>query len=165
MPGMYELNEKDWPMVRRWKGTGKARGRYIGDMSLAMYERWGEEGLEVIGKVYEAAADRTFLKGLKDFGIQGNGADAFAKFFVIANSIIGYPMELVEASEKKAVVRYHSCHLFAGPSPAAEQICRRAIFCFEKRAVALLNPTLKVEFTKVWTGGDPYCEWVAESKG
>ena len=164
MPGIYELDEKDWPLARRWKATDKARGRYMGDMCLAMYEKWGEEGLEVIGKVYASAAERTFLKGLKDFGIKGNGADAMAKFFVIANSVLSYPMEMVEASEKKAVIRYHSCHLFAKPSPGAEQICRRAIFSYEQKAAALLNPKLKVYFTKVWTGGDPYCEWVAESE-
>ncbi len=162
MPGIYELDEKEWPFVRRWKATDKARGRYIGDMCLAMYEKWGKEALEVIGKVYAGAADRTFLKGLKDFGVKGNGADAMAKFFVISNSIISYPMEMVEESEKRAVIRYHKCHLFANPSPAAADICRNAIFCFEQKAAGLLNPKLRVEFTKIWTAGDPYCEWVAE---
>ena len=162
MSEMYRLDEKNWPLERLWKATGKVRGRYLGDVCLGMYEKWGDEAIELIGKVYANAADRTFLKGLRSFGIEGRGADALAMFFVISQSAIGYDMEIVELSEKRSVVRYHSCHIFPDPSPAAEQICRRANFQFEVRAAELLNPKLRVYYNKVRSGGAPYCEWVCE---
>ncbi len=162
MPDIYKLDEKVWPAGRMWKATGKARGRYFGELCLGMYEKFGDAALEVIGKVYADAANRTFLKGIKDFGIKGQGADALAKFFVISQSVLGYDMETAELGEKRSVIRYHSCHIFSEPSPAAEQICRRALFRFELKAVELLNPRLKIYFTKLRTVGDPYCEWVCE---
>ena len=162
MYNLYKLDEGKWPLERVWKSTGRARCRYLGDVCLGMYEKWGDEAIEVIGKVYANAADRTFLKGLRDFGIEGQGADALAMFFVISQSVLGYDMEIVELSGKRSVVRYHSCHIFPEASPAAEQICRRANFQFELRAAKLLNPKLKVYYTKVRSSGDPYCEWVCE---
>ncbi len=162
MPEIYKLDEKKWPLERVWKSTGRARSSYIGNLCLGMYEKWGEEAIEVIGKVYANAANRTFLKGLKDFGIEGRGADALAMFFVISQSVLGYDMEIVELREKRSVLRYHSCHIFPEPSPIAEQICRRANFQFELRAAELLNPKLKIYYTKVRSGGAPYCEWVCE---
>lgn len=158
---IYELGP-EWTPERRWKATGKARGRYIGDLEEAVVERWGEEGLKVIGEVYRRAAERTFLQGLKSFGIEGNDATAFAKFFVVANSVIGYDMELVEATPKRAVVRYHTCHLFPTPSEQCARLCRHANFGFELRAVELLNPKLKVSMPKLQSEGAPYCELVIE---
>lgn len=162
MSGIYKLDEKIWPAKRTWKATVKARGRYFGELCLSMYEKWGDAALEVIGNVYADAADRAFLKGLKDFGIEGRGADALAKFFLISQSVLGYDMEVVELSEKRSSIRYHNCQIFREPSPAAEQICRRALFRFELKAAELLNPRLKIHFTKLLTSGDPYCEWVCE---
>ena len=162
MSELYKLDEQKWPLGRLWKSATRARSRYLGDTYLGMYEKWGDEAIEVIGKVYSDAANRTFLKGLKDFGIEGRGADALAMFFVISQSVLGYDMEIVELSEKRAIIRYHSCHIFSEPSPAAEQVCRHAAFQFELRAVELLNPKLKIYYTKIRTSGDPYCEWVCE---
>lgn len=162
---MYHLPEDVWPSARKWKATGRARGRYMGDLERAVYERWGGEGLKVIGQVYAQAAERIFLQGLKNFGIKEKDARAFALFFVISNTIIGYDMELVEATPERAVVRYHTCHLFESPSPADALICREANFNFEKRAAELLDPRLKVTMTKLRSAGDPYCEFVVEMTG
>lgn len=159
---VFKLDEKTWPVERRWKATAKARGRYFGELCLGMYEKWGEEALDVVGKVYADAAKRTFLKGLKDFGLEGRGADTLARFFLTSQAVLGLKMEAVELTPEKSVVRYHTCHLFSEPSRAAEQICRRAIFNFELTAVGLLNPQLKIYFTSLMTAGDPYCEWICE---
>lgn len=162
---MYHLPENVWTAERKWKATGRARGRYVGDLERAVYERWGDEGLKVIAQVYAQAAERTFLKGLKNFGVEEKDARAFALFFVISNSVIGYDMELVEATPERAVVRYHTCHLFEAPSPAHARLCTEAHFSFEKRAAELLNPSLKVTMTKLRTAGDPYCEFVVGMTG
>ena len=158
---MFELGP-EWTAERKWKATGRARGRYIGDLEQAILEHWGEEGLKVIGEVYRKAAERTFLQGMRSFGIEGNDATAYAKFFVVANSVLGYDMELAEATPKRAVVRLHTCHLFTEPSEACGRLCRNANFGFERRAVELLNPKLKVKFTQLQSEGAPYCELVVE---
>lgn len=134
----------------------------MGDLERAVYERFGDKGLKVIGQVYTQAAERTFLQGLKNFGIKEKDARALALFFVISNTIIGYDMELVEATPERAVVRYHTCHLFDSPSEGNARICRDANFNFERRAAQLLNPRLKVAMTKLRSAGDPYCEFIVE---
>lgn len=159
---MYHLPEDAWPSERKWKATGRARGRYVGDLERAVYESFGDEGLKVIGQVYAQAAERTFLQGLKNFGIKEKDARAFALFFVISNTIIGYDMELVEATPERAVVRYHTCHLFDASSSGNARICREANFNFERRAAQLLNPKLKVTMTKLRAAGDPCCEFIVE---
>lgn len=160
---IYQLSEQEWPILRRWKATGKARGKYFGELCRTVYQKWGEEGLKVIGKVYEEAAIRTFEKGLKGFGIEGNNATTFARFFVISNTIIGYNMELFESAPERAVVRYHTCHLFDNPQKGDDKICGAA-FNFEKTAARILNPRLSVIMTRLQTAGDPYCEFVVEMK-
>ena len=152
----------EWTAERKWKATGRARGRYIGDLEQAIYAKWGEEGLRVIAEVYRNAAERTFLEGLRSFGIEGDDATAYAKFFVIANSILGYDMELAEATPKRAMVRIHTCHLFPKPAEVGGHLCRLANFAFERRAVELLNPKLRVSPGKLQSEGDPYCEIVVE---
>lgn len=153
---------KGWTPERAWKATGKARGRYMGELERLVYQQWGEEGLKVIGQVWADGADRTFLQGMQSFGIPGNDAAAYARFFVTANSLLGYDMELVEATPQRAVFRYHTCHVFPGPDKVNETLCRQAHFRFEERACQLLNPRLKTRITKLQTAGDPYCEMVVE---
>ncbi len=133
---MVELPEEEWPAERKWKACGRTRGWYIGKLSKAVYEKFGEDGLKVLGVVWKEGADRYFLKGLKSFGIEGEDAKSYALYFKRAQEIIGLKMELVEASEKRAVLRYHTCHLFDKSDPIAEKICRETIFNLEKE---LLN--------------------------
>ncbi len=158
---MAELPQGVTP-ERAWKATGKARGRYMGELERLVCQKWGEEGLEVIGQVWADGAERTFLQGLQSFGIQGNDAAAYARFFVTANTMLGYDMELVEVTPQRAVFRYHTCHVFPGADKVNETLCRRAHFKFEERACQLLNPRLKSTITKLQTAGDPYCEIVVE---
>lgn len=159
-----ELSPQEWPAERKWKAAARARGRYCGDLERAVYERWGEEALEVIGKIWREGAERTFLEQMKTFGIEGNDAAAYATAFVLANSVLGYNMELVEATPTRAVVRYHTCHLFDDPSIGGD-LCRKAHFRYEQRACELLNPKLKSTLTKLRTEGDPCCEFVVEMEG
>lgn len=161
---MASLDPEVWPIARRWKATGKARGRYIGELSKALYEELGDRGIEIIGNIYDQMAQKSFLPGLKAFGIDGNDAEAYATYFKLLWELMGYKVEVVELSGGRSVVRTHSCHLFENPDPTAEEICKRANFRFEERAVKLLNPDLRVRFTKLQSAGDPYCEMVVELK-
>lgn len=159
---MVELSEEEWPIVRRWKAAAKTRARYMAELSRKVYQRFGEEGLKVIGEVWREGAEKYFLRSLKTFGIEGNNAKAFALYFKLAQEVLGYEMELVEATDKRAVLRYYTCHLFDKSDPIAERICRECNFQFEKRAAELLNPKLEVRFTKLQTAGDPHCEMIVE---
>jgi len=156
-----KLSEKEWPVERRWKAAGRSRCWYLAELERAVYERFGEGGMEVIRELWRKGAERFFLNGVKGFGIGGRGPADFLSYFKLAQEIMGYDMEMVEASDKKAVLRYHTCHFFEKPDPVAAKLCE-AHFEFEKRAVELFNPRLKVKFTALQSAGDPYCELVAE---
>jgi predicted hydrocarbon binding protein len=160
---MVELPE-EWTPERKWKAAERARARYVGELERAMVEKWGEEAVQLIGKVWADAAERTLERGLRTFGIEGRDARALARFFVLSNSVLGLNMELVEESEKRAVWRINPpCHVFGGdPSGVPSAICREGHGSFEVKAAQLLNPRLKVTCTQVQSEGAPYCEWVAE---
>jgi hypothetical protein len=157
-----KLSEEEWPIERKWKATGRTRCWYMAELEKAVYNRFGEEGLKVIKQVWRRGAENFFLRGLKSFNIEGNDAKAFVSYFKIAQEIMGYRMEIVEASEKKAVLRYHTCHFFEKPDPIAAKLCSEGHFEFERRAAELLNPKLKVRFEKLRSAGDPYCEMIVE---
>jgi hypothetical protein len=162
---LVELSDKDWPVERKWIAAGRSRARYVGDLSKAVYQKYGEEGLKLVGEVYAKMAERVFLKGLKAFDIKGKDAKAFATYFKLAQEVLGYKMEIPEASEKRAIIRWHTCHLFDKPDPVGHEICKQANSQFEKKAAELLNPKLRFKFTKFQTAGDPYCEaevWLEE---
>ena len=85
----------------------------------------------------------------------GASTRSFAQYWKAADELMfNTPIEIVEASPQKAVVRIPKC-----PSPVETnpKICS-AHFAFEERAVEKLNPKLKVEMTKRASQGDPYCE-------
>jgi hypothetical protein len=153
---------EEWPVERKWRATGKTRAWYIAELEKAIYNKFGEEGLEIIRQVWRKGAENFFLKGLKKLGIEGNDAKAFAYYFKKAQEIMGYSVEVVEASEKRAVLRYHTCHFFEKPDPVVAKLCKEGHFAFEKRAAELLNPKLKVRLEKLRAAGDPYCEIVVE---
>jgi len=157
------LSEKEWPVERRWKATGKSRCFYLAELEKAVYGKFGEEGMELIRELWRKGAERFFLSGVAGFGIQGRGPADLLSYFKLGQEIMGYEMEFVEATEKKAVLRYHTCHFFEKPDPVAVKLCE-AHFEFEKRAIEMFNPKLKIKFAALKSAGDPYCELVAELK-
>lgn len=160
-----ELPEKDWPAACKWKATGRARGTYIGLLCELVNNKLGDEGLKAIGEIYKEMAHRTFSDAFKKFGIEGNDAAAFAKYEKFTQDILGQDGEIVELSPKRAVVRWHKCHLFdtSKPVPLGTKVCDQTIN-YEATAAKLLNPKLKVTQTKHQTTGDPYCELVIEQE-
>lgn len=162
-----ELNE----MKRKYHSTIsalKARSSYQGEIVIGIYRKYGKEGLEIVENVYRDRARKIFLQGLKNFNITGRSALDFVQFFY-RSGLLMYPtfkVEITEGSnEKKASVRYYGCPFWSNDeAPKIEgghDICN-AFFGFEREASRILNPGLKVYYSRLLTKGDPWCEITAE---
>ena len=162
----YLLSEEEYPYKRRWKAAVSARGSYQGDIMKLLYEKFGNEGLEILSEVYGNKAKAVFMSGRKSFGIEGVGAKDFLRYFHYSGQIM-YPMFKTEitpgSDEKKASIRYYGCPLWTEPAKVrgGVEMCE-ACFAFEKTAASMINPKLKVYCSKLLTKGDPYCEITAE---
>ncbi len=96
-------------------------------------EGFGDEAIRILSDVYAGMAEGV-VDGMKHFGIEGNDARRFAYYWKAADEIMfDTPIETVEASLQKTVVRIPKC-----PSPAETnpRLCS-AHFC-----AAGLSPTL-----------------------
>lgn len=162
----YQLSEEQYPYKRRWKAAVSARSLYQGDIMKLLYEKFGNEGLKLISEVYSNKAKAVFMPGRKSFEIEGTGAKDFLLYFHYSGQIM-YPMFKTEitpgSDEKKASVRYYGCPLWAEPAKVrgGAEMCE-ACLAFEKTAAAMINPKLKVYYSKLLTKGDSYCEITAE---
>ena len=149
-----EQISQQWSLERKYKSASRTSTVYRRALEHAFYERFGDEAIEIIRDVYDGMAEGT-LDGMKTFGIEGNDAKSFAYFIKAANEIpFNTYVEIVEASPKRAVVRWLKC---APPAETNPKFCY-AHLAFEKRAVKMLNPKLEVEMPKCIACGDPYCE-------
>jgi len=145
---------QQWPVEQKFKSACRVSWVYRRALEGALYENFGDEGIRVLSDVY-ASMGEGVVEGMKLFGIEGNDARSFAQYLKASNEIMfNTPIEIVEASPQKAVVRFPKC-----PSPVETnpKICS-AHFAFEKRALEKLNPKLEAEMTKRASQGDPYCE-------
>ena len=147
---------QQWPLERKYKSACRLSWVYRRALERAIYERFGEEAIKTLAAVYSGMAEG-IVDGMKRFGIEGNDARSFAHYWKAVDEIMfDTPIEIVEASPQKAVVRMPKC-----PSPVETnpRICS-AHFAFEKRSVEILNPKLEVEMSKRISQGDPYCEGI-----
>ena len=123
----------------------------------AVYERFGEAGLELIRDVsrdYGARIGNNINKkgGLK--GVAGVGG-----YLVKVFDIVSDDWEVTEFSEDRLVIAVHRC-----PFPFTnEKICR-AHTCMEQSLVATLDETLEYGIGNSIPAGDAYCEHILSKK-
>lgn len=159
---LMEDFKKEWPMERKWKAANKTRGFREGRLMKAIFEKFGDEGVMVIRKVWEEMAKHFFIDGLRKLKIEVNDCRALALYIKLSTGeILGNNVEIVKLSERESIVRLHPpCPLFPDASKVNNKICREGVCYFEKTASKLLNPKIDANFTKLQTEGDPYCEVV-----
>ncbi len=158
----YRLDEKEFPLEMRANATKRTLNQYLSAYNLAIYEKYGDEGIELIAKIWAGMADRFFLGSFRNLGFRGNGPKEIAEWFAKSDAIVGYDTEFFTVSEKKAGFRVTNCPWYRDPSPAGARICSEGVIAFEKRAAQLLNPKIRVSMGKFFHKGDGCCEYIFE---
>ena len=160
---MYKIDEEEFPYEMRLKVCAGTLNKYLALYSVGMYEKFGEEGLKLIEKIWSDMAEKNFPKSFEKMGFKGNGPKELAEWFAKADALIGYPTDFFVISENKAGFRITKCPWFNKPHPAGEKICcNGATGGYERKAAQLLNPKIKFYMTKNFHKGDNFCEFIFE---
>ena len=158
-----QLSEKEWPELRRIKAANKTGWSYFGALVKTLHRELGEKKTREILSVFMAENAQKYVKaGMQGFGIEGNDPWSLASYFKLATGdIIGYRAELIEESRQKVTYRLYPPCLWFPELDIPPTFCR-ALGTFEEEAAKIINPKIKIYFTKLMTEGDPYCELVFE---
>jgi hypothetical protein len=159
---VYHLDENEFPLEMRLKAAAGTLNQYIKAYNLAIYEKWGDEGLKMIAKIWSDMAEKFFPGSFEKLGFKGDGPKDIAEWFAKSDAIVGYDTEFFIVSENKAGFRVNKCPWYNSPSPEGAKICSEGVIAFEKKAAELLNPKIKVTMGKFFHQGDGCCEYIFE---
>lgn len=158
------LDEKEWPMSKRYEVASVRAWQYYGDVMKEVYEKFGDQALECFSNQMRKAAERYVPKALKHFNIPGHDARSVAAYFILADGIVFPKLKwnVVETSEKKTILRCGPpCPIGHDPygKDLPPEICR-ALLSHERTAAKLINPKLRLIDSKLMCAGDEYCELI-----
>ena len=151
-----QLSEKEWPELRRIKAANKTGWSYFGALVKTLNRELGEEKTRQILSIFMAENAQKYVKaGMQGFGIEGNDPWSLASYFKLATGdIIGYRAELIEESRQKVTYRLYPPCLWFPELDIPPTFCR-ALGTFEEEAAKIINPKIKIYFTKLMTKATP----------
>lgn len=129
----------------------------VASIYAALYERFGEEGLELIREVSKGYGTRIGENVNKKGGLTGV-ADV-GKYLLKVFDMIASDWEVSEFSPDKMVIRVEHCPY----SFTNDHICR-AHTCMEQALVATLDDTLEYRLGCTIPEGDAFCEHILSKK-
>jgi hypothetical protein len=133
---------------------------------------WGQEKFEEINTSTITNVNRNMILWVKKtFAIPVENASGAAKLGIVWTTLQSGPEwehELVEATRKRAVVRYTKCGWMErykefGIEPEFT-FCEPVHRLSDEKALMVINPKISFKFVKAIPFGDPYCELVYEFK-
>jgi len=159
---VYQLDEKEYPLQMRFKAGVGTLNQYLKTYNLAIYKKFGDEGLKLIAEIWSGMAEEYFPLSFEKMGFEGDGPKEIAEWFARADAIMGYDTDFFVFSDKKAGFRVNKCPWYNAPSPEGAKICSEGVINFERRAAQLLNPKIQVSMGKFFHNGDDCCEYIFE---
>lgn len=153
LPPGVEIEEI--PIEKRYRSITKALVNRIKHLYDAIYESYGDDGLNLIEEVSRnyglEIAERAKQK------IDQPSIKSVALFIIkVFNNIRGNG-EVTEFNEDKVVIRVYEC-----PYPFDKPEVCKAHTTMEKTLVETLGKNLKYSIQKSIPNGDPYCDHVIE---
>jgi hypothetical protein len=158
-PPLLTLPEDQWPPIRKAKAACHTAWDYFGSLVKTMVAKLGEEkACEILEALMTENARKYYLSGLETFGIKGRDPFSLASYFKLTTGeIIGYGVELEKVSEKETIYRLRPPCIWFPDLDIPPGVCR-ALGAFEREAVRLANPRIKVTMPRLMTEGHPFCE-------
>jgi hypothetical protein len=131
--------------------------RRLRDVYDAVYERFGEAGLDLIREVstrYGAEIGHN-VKKREDL----KGVGQVGRYLLKVFDMVSDDWEVHEFTDDRLVIAVHRC-----PYPfSREEICR-AHTCMERSLVTTLDPDLEYRIGRSIPRGDAFCEHILERK-
>ena len=145
------------PIEKRYKSVTAGLVRRIKLLYEAIYDKYGDDGLELIrdvGRKYGTEIAERAKKRVKDDDIE-----SVARYVIrIFNTLRGNG-KVVEFSDKRVVIRVWEC-----PYPWEKPEVCEAHTQMEKTLVESLGKNLCYRISKSIPKGDPYCDHIIEYK-
>jgi hypothetical protein len=123
----------------------------------AVYERFGEEGLDLIREVSKEYGTSIGTNVNKKSDVKG--VAPVGKYLLKVFDMVSDDWEVTEFSERRMVIAVHRC-----PYPFADEEICRAHTCMEQALVATLDEDLEYGVGRCIPKGDPFCEHILCSK-
>jgi len=155
------LSEDQWPPMRKAKAANKTAWSYFAALIKILYRKLGErETCKFLEELMTENARKYFLPGLEAFGIEGRDPYSLASYFKLTTGeIIGYDVELEKVSSKEVIYRLNPPCIWFPDLDIPPSFCR-ALGAFEREAMRLVNPSIKVTMPRIMTEGHPCCELI-----
>ena len=135
---------------------GRALPGYMkrfGELYAAIYERFGEEGLELIREVSHEYGTRIAKNVQKKRDLKG--VAEVGKYVLKVFDMVSDDWTVTELTEDRLVISVSRC-----PYPlTSEEVCK-AHTCMEGALVSTLDPELEHHVGQCIPGGDPICEHI-----
>ena len=129
----------------------------VADIYAAIYERFGEEGLELIREVSAGYGTRIGENVNKKGGLKGV-ADV-GRYLLKVFDMIAAEWEVSEFTDDRMVIRVRSC-----PYAFTDDAICRAHTCMEQALVATLDETLEYRLGCTIPQGDSVCEHILSTR-
>ena len=145
------------PLEKRYRSVTAGLTRRIKILYEAIYEKYGDDGLDLIRGVGDKYAREIAERAKKT--IDATNLEAVALYLIrIFNTVRGNG-EVVEFSDKRVVIRVHQC-----PYPWETVEMCEADTQMEKSVVEALADNLCYRIGKSLPKGDPFCDHIIEVK-
>ncbi len=132
--------------------------RRLCEIYEAVYERFGEEGLELIRSV-SADYGRRIAENVKKKG-ELKGVAQVGRYLIKVFDMVSDDWFVKEFSQDRLIIGVSRC-----PYPFKDDRICRAHTCMEEALVAGLDDTLDYRIGRSIPQGDPYCEHILSVKG
>ena len=129
----------------------------LGDLYAAIYERFGEDGLDLIREVSTGYGTRIANNVKKKGGLQG--VAEVGKYVLKVFDMVSDDWRVTEYSEDRLVITVDRC-----PYPLTVREVCHAHTNMEKALVSTLDPELEHCVGQCIPGGDPVCEHIIRRK-
>lgn len=129
----------------------------LSDLYTAIYERFGEDGLELIRQV-SAEYGRRIGSNVKKKG-EIKGVPQVGKYIIKIFDMVSDDWEIMEFSKDRLVIGVRRC-----PYPFTDDRICRAHTCMEEALVAELDSDLHYSIGKSIPQGDPFCEHILRAR-
>lgn len=131
--------------------------RRIRGLYEALYERFGDEGLELIREVSSNYGSEIGTNINKKGGLKGLAE--VGRYLLRVFDMVGGDWEVTEFSDDRLIIVVHRC-----PFPLERPEVCQAHTCMEKTLVATLDDDLHYRIGCSIPGGDAYCEHILERR-
>jgi hypothetical protein len=164
-----EISVENIPAETRWTIATQAMSGVMTAYSKALYDVAGPEQFnKMLEQIWEQAGQGA--KQVADaLGMKPDDAKSVAETWAIVSAIALGPElkgEIVESSKERTVLRGTGCPFLNRVTEygITEDLLTAGNAAYCEALTNSLNPNVKMTHTKRMHLGDPYCEWIFETK-